>query len=306
MHTTQPLDHPAGYVTDGGLETDVIFNHGVDLPEFAAFPLLERPDGRALLRDYYEGYATIAASTGAGLLLESPTWRANTDWGARLGYDQPALDRVNVEAMRFMYGIADAWRDRLSQLRLSGVIGPRGDGYRASEADPDEAAAYHLPQVRALADAGADLVTAYTMTGVGEALGVALAARQVGVPAAIAFTVETDGRLLDGTPPAEAIEAMDAVCPPTYYGVNCAYPTHIAAGLSADRKVLERVAFLRANASQLSHAELDEAEQLDDGDPVQLAKEVHGLRDLLPGLRVIGGCCGTDARHVAAMWAIGV
>jgi len=302
MPKTQLLDSPAGYVTDGGLETDLIFNHGVDLPEFASFPLLDRPEGRILLRDYYEGYARIAASTGAGLLLESPTWRANTDWGARLGYNQSGLDRINTEAMQFLQAIADSWRDRVSEVRLAGVIGPRGDGYRASAAEPDEAAAYHLPQVRALAAAGAEFVTAYTITGVGEALGIALAARQVGVPATIAFTVETDGRLPDGTPLSEAIEAVDAACPPTYFGVNCAYPTHIAAGLGDDRTALQRVAFLRANASQLSHAELDEADELDDGDPAQLAVEVGGLRALLPGLRVIGGCCGTDARHVAAIW----
>ena len=304
MHQSQLLDHPAGYVTDGGLETDLIFNRGVELPEFAAFPLLDRPDGRALLRDYYEGYARIAATTGAGLLLESPTWRANADWGARLGYDQPALDRINAEAMRFLIGIAEAWRDRVAQVRLSGVIGPRGDGYLATVAEPQEAAFYHLPQVRALAGAGAELVTAYTMTGVGEALGVALAARQVGIPATIAFTVETDGRLPDGTTLAEAIEAVDAVCPPAHYGVNCAHPLHVAAGLGAGWPAAERIAFVRANASELSHAELDQADELDDGDPVRLAIDLQRVRDLLPGLRVIGGCCGTDARHVSAMWGV--
>lgn len=301
---TAPLAHPSGYVTDGGLETDLIFHHGVDLPEFAAFPLLEDAAGRSLLRDYYEGYAQIAAAAGAALLLESPTWRANPDWGARVGYDAASLDRVNIAAMHFLAEIADAWRDRVPQSLVAGMVGPRGDGYLASGATADEAAAYHLPQVRALARGGADLITALTLTGVGEAAGVALAAREVGVPVSIAFTVETDGRLPDGTPLAEAIEAVDAVCPPAHFGVNCAHPTHVIGGVAAGAPALRRIAVVRSNASELSHAELDEAEELDDGDPQALARAVEALREVLPGLVVIGGCCGTDARHVAAMWGV--
>ncbi len=154
------LDHPLGYVTDAGMETDLIFHHGVDLPEFAAFPLLDAPDGRRLLRDYYDGFARIAADAGAGLLLESPTWRANPDWGARVGYDAAGLDRINVQAMEFVAAIAADWRDRVPDIRLVGMVGPRGDGYRRSAADPDEAAQYHLPQVRALARGGAELISA--------------------------------------------------------------------------------------------------------------------------------------------------
>lgn len=258
--TTAMLDHPAGYVTDAGMETDLIFHHGVELPEFAAFPLLDDPVGRRLLRQY-------------------------------------------VAAMRFLGEIADDWRDRVPRITLVGMIGPRGDGYQGSQVRPDEAAAYHLPQVRALARGGAELVTAYTMTGVGEALGVVLAAREVGVPVGIAFTVETDGRLPDGTTLAEAIATVDACCPPEHYGVNCAHPRHIAAGLGGEPAALSRIAVVRANASELSHAELDEAEELHDGDPAGLAEALAELRELLPGLRVIGGCCGTDARHVAAIWA---
>ncbi|MBK8446875.1 MAG: homocysteine S-methyltransferase family protein [Micropruina sp.] len=304
MSTSTLLPHAAGYVTDGGMETDLIFHHGVDLPEFAAFPLLDDSGGRALLRTYYDGYAAIAAATGAGLLLESPTWRASTDWGPRVGYDQAALDRINVDAVHFLASIAQDWRARVAPILLVGTIGPRGDGYRASDVEPDEAAAYHLPQVRALARGGADLINAYTMAGVGEATGVALAARTVGIPVGIAFTVETDGRLPDGTPLHRAIAAVDAVSPPAHFGVNCAHPSHISAGLVAGASELSRVAVVRANASELSHAELDQSDELDDGDPAGWADDLHRLRDLLPSVRVIGGCCGTDARHVAAMWGV--
>lgn len=294
-----------GYVTDGGMETDLIFHHGVELPEFAAFPLLDDAAGRALLRDYYAGYARIAAEAGAGLLLESPTWRASPDWGARVGYDARGLARINAEAMAFLRSIAETWHDRVADVLVAGMVGPRGDGYRVWEATADEAAAYHLPQIRALARGGADLIAAYTLSGVGEAIGIALAADRVGVPCGLAFTVETDGRLPDGTTLAEAIAAVDAIRPPAHFGVNCAHPRHIAAGLTSGGSALGRIAVVRANASELSHAELDETEELDDGDPLLLADAMAALRGRLPGLAVVGGCCGTDARHVAAMWGVG-
>lgn len=218
--------------------------------------------------------------------------------------DQAELDRVNTAAMQFLREIANEWRDRVPHVLGVGMVGPRGDGYLASDAEPSEAAAYHLPQVRSLADGGADLITAYTLTGIGEAAGVALAAREVGLPVGIGLTVEADGRLPDGTPLADAIAAVDAVCPPTHYAVNCAHPTHIEPGLAAAPTQSQRIAVVRANASQLSHAELDEADELDDGDPVALSAAVTQLRDRLPGLRVIGGCCGTDVQHVAAMWGL--
>jgi len=293
-----------GFVTDGGLETDLIFHHGVDLPEFAAFPLLEHAEGRRLLRGYYDGYAEVAAASGSGLLLESPTWRANPDWGAKLGYDAAALDRINADSMRFLAGIADDWRAQVPEIRLVGVLGPRGDGYLASETDPVEATEYHLPQVRALARGGASEVVAYTLTGVAEAVGVAVAARRVGIPATVSFTVETDGRLPDGMPLADAIGAVDAACAPAQFGINCAHPTHIAAALAAGGEWLERIAVVRANASRLSHAELDEAEELDDGNPEELADEIRRLEVLLPALKVLGGCCGTDVRHISAMWEV--
>lgn len=298
---------PRGWVTDGGLETDLIFHRGVDLPEFAAFPLLDDDAGRALLTDYYEAYAAIAAAAGAGLLLESPTWRASTEWGARVGYGPAELRRVNAQSVAFLDTIRQRWSDRVGAIRVVGSVGPRGDGYRpGATTSPEEAAAYHRPQVEALA--GADLVTAYTLTGVDEATGIALAAAGAGVPVAISFTVETDGRLPDGTPLGDAIEAVDAACPPAHFLVNCAHPSHITPGLAPEpgpgHPWRDRIAGLRVNSSTRTHAELDEATELDDGDPRVLAEESAALRDLLPGVRIVGGCCGTDSRHVAAMWGV--
>jgi len=299
------------YVTDGGLETDLIFHFGADLPEFAAFPLVEDEDGRALLTRYYDGYAAIAAQAGVGLLLEAPTWRANPDWAAKVGYDLAALDRVNRASVELMQGLREKYERELglTEVKVGGLTGPRGDGYVAGEdADPDEAAEYHAHQARAQTAAGADLMTALTFTGAGEAIGFVRAVRDAGVPVAVGFTVETDGRLPDGTTLRDAIARVDAAAAPDYYVVNCAHPTHVAPGLASEDGSyglwLSRIEGLRPNASRMSHAELDEAPELDEGDPADLAARSDDLRAHFPNLRVVGGCCGTDSRHVAALWGV--
>ena len=293
------------WVTDGGLETDLLFHHGVDLPEFAAFPLLEDDQGRELLRDYYAGYADVARAAGAGLLLESPTWRANPDWGARLGYDAAGLDRCNRAAIELLHQLGEQ-DDGLDAVLVGGSVGPRGDGYVAGERLTAEGYAdYHRPQLASFRAAGADLATAYTLVGIDEALGVVMAARDVDIAVAVSFTVETDGRLVDGTTLAEAIESVDGQCAPDWFVVNCAHPTHVAAGLAGatGEGPWERVTGLRPNASRLSHEELDAAAELDEGDPDDLRTVTADLRETLSAVRILGGCCGTDVRHVAALWA---
>jgi len=291
------------YVSDGGLETDLIFHHGVDLPEFASFPLVDDDRGRELLRGYYDGYAEVARRAGAGLTMESPTWRANPDWGARVGYDRAGLARVNRASIELLQQLRESYDD-LDDVRVIGAIGPRGDGYVAGErADPDEAADYHRAQIEAFADAGADVVAAYTLTGPEEGIGVARAARTVGVPVWVGFTVETDGRLPDGTTLADAVALVEEHEPADGYVVNCAHPLHIAPGLDGG-DWLSRVVQVNPNASTQTHAELDAAEELDEGDLELLTTSYDHLRPMLPGLRVVGGCCGTDARHVAALWGV--
>jgi len=293
------------YVTDGGLETDLIFNHGVDLPEFAAYPLVWTDDGRALLRSYYDGYADIAGAVGAGLRLETPTWRANPDWAALLGHDVRTVSDANRTAVELLQGLAHDWRDRVPDIVVTGMVGPRGDGYVVGDAvDPDEAADYHGPQVRAFAEAGAQAVCALTLSDPGEAVGVVRAARSFGLPVAIGFTVETDGLLPDGTTLRTAIEHVDSVAPPAYFLVNCAHPHHVLAAFDDDGPWLERVRGLRTNASTASHAELDGAEVLDEGDLRVFVPAHRALEARLPALEIVGGCCGTDARHVAALWDV--
>ena len=300
MHASNLLDGD-GWVTDGGLETDLLFNHGIDLPEFASFPLVQDEQGSATLRSYYGEYAAIAAAAEAGLLVETPTWRANPDWGTVLDYDANALDQANRAAVALAREVAG--RSDVSKTLVSGIVGPRGDGYVAAGVDADEAADYHSAQVRSFAAEGVDLVHAMTMTEPAEAKGVVRAARAANLPVAISFTVETDGRLPDGSSLSDAIDALEATDPADWYGVNCAHPTHVMNGLDG-APWQQRLVFFRPNASTMSHEELDAMEVLDSGDVNLLVESTKSLREQTPRLTVLGGCCGTDSRHVAALWGV--
>ncbi len=297
------------FLTDGGIETTLIFHEGLDLPLFAAFDLLKDDAGTATLRSYFEPYLALAAERGVGFVLESPTWRASPRWAREIGYDDEQLDELNRNAIALMEDLRAEHHDRVAPLVISGCIGPQDDGYQPDTIlSKAEAQAYHATQIGTFADTDADMVSAITMTYADEATGVVRAATAAGLPAVISFTVETDGRLPSGQPLGEAIQEVDseAAGGPAYYMINCAHPTHFAAVVQGEGPWRERVHGLRANASTLSHAELDEAEELDEGDPQDLARLYAELRGSLPKLCVVGGCCGTDQRHVreiAAAWS---
>jgi homocysteine S-methyltransferase len=293
------------FVTDGGLETELVFHDGIDLPCFAAFPMLDDPDKRQRLRRYFDGYLDIARKHRLGFVIETPTWRANPDWAAQLGYDPDRLDAVNRSAVALAEEVrAAAAADGIAAV-VSGCVGPRGDGYDPRAAmTSEDAERYHAVQIGAFAATTADQVTALTMTNAEESIGVVRAAVAAGIPAAISFTTETDGRLPSGQGLRDAIEQVDAATDgaAAYFMVNCAHPTHFADVLQGDGAWLRRVVGLRANASVRSHAELDESPELDEGDPADLGPRHVALRESLPALAVVGGCCGTDARHVSAMF----
>jgi len=288
-------------LTDGGIETVLLFHEGFDLPCFASFPLLEQEAGRAALRRYFEPFLDTAQALGLPFVLDTATWRANPDWGAELGYDLDALAAANRHAVRFADELADGRPD----VTINGSIGPRGDGYVVGDQmTAEQATEYHAWQIGVLHDAGVERVTALTLSYPEEAIGVVRAAAAMGVPVVAGFTVETDGRLPTGATVAAAIEQVDRATggAAEFFIINCAHPTHIAAGID-DAPALERVGGMRVNASALSHAELDEAEELDEGDPALLARENAALRDRLPSIQLLGGCCGTDHRHVAQIVA---
>jgi len=298
----RPLPQLTGdqmFVTDGGLETDLMFHHGLDLPCFAAFPLLEHEDAREVLRRYYADYLDIARRHGAGFVVEAPTWRANPDWAARLGISARRLDELNRQAIALAEEVRTAATADGITAVVSGCVGPRERPMTAAEARE-----YHAPQIASFAATTADLVTAVTIGDTAEAVGIVRAAADVGVPVAVSFTVETDGRLPTGQSLREAVERVDAetASAAAYFMVNCAHPTHLASTVDDDGDWRRRVVGLRLNASTRSHAELDEAEDLDEGDPEDFGAGTAELRAYLPAATVFGGCCGTDARHVAAIW----
>ena len=296
------------FLTDGGLETTLIFQEGVELPHFAAFVLLRTAHGRELLRRYFQRYLDIAAADGCGFILESPTWRSNADWGQRLGFSVAELAAVNRDAIAFMQELRAGAGQRTpgGPIVLSGCLGPRGDGYDPGRImTADEAEAYHRPQIEAFCDAGADMITAITYTNTHEAVGATRAARAAQVPIVISFTLETDGKLPTGVSLKAAIEEVDALTDrgPAYFMINCAHPTHFQHALDTREPWVQRVRGLRANASRRSHQELNDAVDLDAGDPVELGAEHRSLMRANPHLNVFGGCCGTDHRHVACISA---
>jgi len=299
------MDKPL--LIDGGLETTLVFHHGIELNHFAAFELLNKPKTRELIMAYYRKYLDLAKTYGTGFILESATWRANPDWGAKLGFSKQGLNDINQLAIQQLQKLKESYMDAIDPILISGCIGPRSDGYVvANKMDIDTAAAYHSAQIKAFKNACADMASALTLNYIDEGLGIAVAARKIGLPIVLSFTVETDGNLPSGETLQEAIETIDHSTDnyPMYYMVNCAHPSHFAHRLKETSKWKERIMGLRANASHKSHAELDEATSLDAGDVIDLAIWYKTLQLRLPNLRVYGGCCGTDESHIEAICKI--
>jgi homocysteine S-methyltransferase len=292
------------FVTDGGVETHLIFNKGHDFPYFTVFELNDSETGREVMRDYYAPYLEIARRVGQGFVFDTNTWRANPDWGALVGYDAARLRRANVAAVQLCRDLAGAFEAAGVPTLVSGVIGPRRDAWQYDGVmSVEEALDYHAPQVSAFAEAGADLVTTLTLTNVPEAVGIARLAEGAGLPVVLSFTLETDGRLPGGKSLGDAIGEVDAAtgASPAYYMINCVHPVHFASTIRHGGEWVDRIGGLRVNASMKSHAELDESPELDIGDWQDLAQRYQRLLPLLPNIRVIGGCCGTDHRHIDAI-----
>jgi S-methylmethionine-dependent homocysteine/selenocysteine methylase len=292
------------FLTDGGIETTLIFHEGIDLPYFAAFDLLKDQAGQAALRLYYTSHARIAKAKGCGFILESATWRASVDWGAKVGYREADMAEVNRQSIALLSELHRSFESERSPVVISGCVGPRGDGYKVENAmTAAQAQAYHAKQIDVFASSEADMVTAITMTYAEEAIGVTRAAKVAGIPVVISFTLETDGRLPSGQSLKEAIETVDAATGngPAYFMINCAHPDHFEDTLKAGEGWVKRIKGLRANASRMSHAELDEATELDDGNPTELGQQYRDLQARFGHITVMGGCCGTDHRHIEAI-----
>lgn len=287
------------FLTDGGLETTMVFLKGFELPYFAAFTLLETEKGIDALKEYYKSYIDIALKEGTGFILESPTWRANADWGMKMGYSDKALVEINQKAIKLLVAIRKQFENERIKIVINCSIGPRGDGYKADVMmSEEEAEKYHATQINTASETEADMICSSSITYANEAIGIVRAAKKASIPAVISFTVETDGKLPSGETLKETIEKVDKATEngPAYYMINCAHPTHFESILVGPWT--QRIHGILANASTRSHAQLDEADKLDDGNPVELGKQCYKLRSILPHLNVFGGCCGTDQRHI--------
>jgi len=298
------LSSPTVMLTDSGMETDLIFHEGFDLPLFASFTMLDDRESTNALRNYYRRHIQVARDAKIGFLLEAPTWRASIAWARQLGLDETGVADVNRRAIDLMVDLRDEAGEMQGPMVISGLIGPRDDAYNPVQImSAEEAEGYHAAQIETLAGTEADLVTAMTMTYAAEAIGIARAARRARMPVVISFTVETDGDLPDGSSLGDAIGAVEDKTRsyPAYYGINCAHPSHFLSVLDAGEEWTTRIKMIRANASRCSHAELDEAATLDDGDSEELGRQYAEIRERLPQINVLGGCCGTDVRHMRSI-----
>ena len=282
-----------------GMETDLLFTRGVDLPGFASYPLLESTDGRALLEGYLKDMIALRKDTGMGVILESPTWVANRDRGAAIGYNLEQLKQLNQQAIALMVEVRTANGD--VPTVISANVGPRDDAYELKDQmSVKDAELYHAEQISALAETDIDVVSGYTLAYAAEAIGIVRAAQSYGLPVVISFTVETDGKLPTGSTLKDAIIKVDTATDgyAAYFMINCAHPDHFTSVLDGGHW-MRFIKGIVANASRCSHAELDEAEEVDDGNPTELAEQLSAIRQRFPHINVLGGCCGTDLRHMA-------
>lgn len=289
------------FLTDAGLETDLIFNHGIELRGFAAHTVLPDRATMLIVRNYFEGFLALARQHDAGFIFDTLTWRAHPHWSDELGESPAQLKHATEEAVRFAFDLRNA-ADNRRPIVINAVTGPCGDAYRPErKIAADDAEAYFSQQLGWIAATEADMVTALTFNQASQATGFVRAAGAVGLPSVVSFTVETDGRLPDGMSLQEAIEQVDAATgrAAAYFMINCAHPDHFAHALKGDWT--RRIRGVRANASRRSHRELDQSEELDAGNPQELGDLYAALLRKLPWLNVFGACCGADLRHVKSI-----
>jgi S-methylmethionine-dependent homocysteine/selenocysteine methylase len=291
------------FIKNGGLETTLIFKEGFDLPEFATFDLVNDNEGRKSISRNLQSFAAVARNHSVGIIMEAPTWRASRDWAAKLGYTAETLADAIHKSVELVGEIRNEFENANTPIVISGAMGPRADGYDPEEfMTAEQAHEYHSTQIGTFVDTDVDLVTAFTMTYVDEAVGIVKAAQSAKMPVAISFTLETDGCLPTGPSLVDAIEKVDAASGggPDYYMINCAHPTHFAETLASGDRQLKRLRGLVPNASSKSHQELSEATELDEGNPAELAEQMREIRKGMPWVNILAGCCGTDSRLARA------
>lgn len=304
MPIQSPLP-PAGsgeiFLTESGSETEIMYRHGFDLPEFAMFPLLENPEAVPILRDMFRAQLDVAAEFGLSFLLTGLDYRASPDWGAKLGYSRQSLADANMAAIQFLRDVAQPYSDQIPRLLIGGILGPRGDAYDLNhEITAESAEDYHAVQLATLKNSDVDFVCAMTFNNVPEAVGAARAASRCGLPLSIALTLDGNSRLKSGTSLAQAIADIDhlaGVEAPDFYLLNCSHPVEYEPALEVGNWV-KRLRGVRPNASKMEKIALCKLGHLEDGNPLELGKQIAGLSKRYPHMDIFGGCCGTNERHL--------
>jgi homocysteine S-methyltransferase len=296
-----PQENDVIYLAEGGQETEIMYRHGHDLPEFAMYPLLENPEAVADLKQMYARVLDIAAECGFAAMICGLDYRASPDWGEKLGYSRSGLAEALEASIAFLRDVAEPYQGQIDRILIGGSIGPRGDAYSLNRTiTADEAEDYHGFQLEVLQRVGVDFASAMTFNNVAEAIGVSRAAARVGLPLSMGFVLDNNHRLKSGASLREAVEAVDAEAgnaKPDFYGINCSHPLEFEPALESGDWIL-RLRSLRPNASARDKMDLCKIGHLEEGDPVDLGHRMGALAKRLPHVDIFGGCCGTWDKHL--------
>ena len=304
MSVQSPLP-PAGsgevFLTEGGTETEIMYRHGFELPEFAMFTLLENPSAVTAMRGMFRDHLDVSAEFGLSFLLTGIDYRASPDWGAKLGYSPQALADANIAAIELLRDVAKGYDGQIPRLLVGGILGPRGDAYNLNQNITAESAEdYHSVQLTTLKVAGVDFASAQTFNNVPEAVGACRAASKIGVSLSVALTLDSTHRLKSGISLSQAITEIDAQTgddAPDFYLINCSHPVEYEPALD-NREWVKRLRGVRPNASKLEKIALCNLGHIEDGDPIELGQQLADLSSRHPHMDIFGGCCGTGAEHL--------
>ena len=296
-----PRLHRKFYLTEGGTETEILYKWGFELPEFAMFPLLDNPEADAVIRNIYRRYFDVAEARDTGLLILGHDYRASPDWGKKLGYSPDALAKMQRRTIRFLADMRAEYKGRVTDAYIAGCIGPRGDAYgTGGDITAAQAEDYHSVQLTTLKDTDADMAIAMTFNNIPEAVGVIRAATALAIPVGISLTLTTDSRLRSGPTLREAVETIDERTDggAAWFGTNCAHPLEFEPALADDGPWTDRLRYIRPNAVKMEQVALCKLGHLEDGDPVELGQQMGEVARRFPLADILGGCCGTDERHL--------
>ena len=289
------------YLAEGGQETEVMYRHGHELPEFAMFALLDDGAARRDIEAMYRSYLDVAAEHGFVALMGGLDYRASPDWAAKLGYSTEGLEDVQLRCIELLRDVARPYAGQLPGVLFAGIVGPRGDAYQLNRTiTADEAEEYHSVQIASLANAQVDLVEAMTFNNVPEAVGVARAAARAGLPLTVMFTLDETAHLASGPSLREAIEAVDAQTGqerPDFYGINCSHPVEFLPALEPGDWT-QRIRILRPNAALMDKVSLCRIGHLEEGDPRELGLLLAAVARRFPHIDIWGGCCGAWDKHL--------